>query len=189
MNQIISPNATNLRLMLIAPFLLAALLGLALILTSLMAFGAADEFGYPSWAPVVGGLIYALPVSAGAVFFGLGVMRRTARPFRLQWLRLLGGVVCLAGVIALTASYALLVSDPSSYRGEFDPVTQKYEPLFDIKAFLWLTVLMATTFPNGGLAVAIKVLYLDAIKPAGLAAPAGSDPIGELMRRDSTPAG
>jgi len=159
---------------------MAACVGLMLV--SLTAFGAGNEVGYADWVPPLGAYLFAVPVSLGSATFARAVWRRTQGEVRVQKLRLLGGLAAIAAVIAITVAYAVLINDPDSYRGRFNQFTQKWEPNFGESSFLTFTLLIVFTFPCGGLAALIKVLYLDSIQAVGLSRPSGIDPIGEILR-------
>jgi hypothetical protein len=172
----------KLRVALVSPFLFSMAACLLLMAVALTAFGAGDEVGYPAWAPPAGAYLYAVPVFPGSAVFAAAVWGRTFRDFRLQRWRALAGLMAILVVIAITIAYAALINEPDSYRGQFDERTQRWEPNLTLESFLSFSLLMAVFFPCGGLAVIIKVLYLDAIQAVGRALPEGVDPIGEILR-------
>jgi hypothetical protein len=182
MENIVTPDKLRVRLALVAPFAAAAVTALILLAVSFAAAGTADEFGYPSWAPTAGGALFALPTLIASMFFARAIWLKVGRPFRIRWARLVFGLAAVAAAIAFTASYVALVGDASSYRGEFNDLTQKYGPMYSLKAFLWVSAMIAVTFPMGGIWFLAKIAYLDAIESAGLAHVEGLDPIGELIK-------
>jgi hypothetical protein len=171
-----------LRLALVAPFVITAATALVLVAASVAASGVADSVGYPSWAPTAGGMLFAVPTFFAALFFGWRTWLATRHPFRLHLLRLLVGLAAIVGAIVLTLSYVVLVDDPDSYRGRFDPVTQEWEPNFTLNSFLWASVLIATTFPMGGVWFLARYAYLAGIEPRGLDTPEGPDPVGQILQ-------
>ena len=181
MQDTFSPGARRLRVWLIAPFLALILSCVLLMLAALLSYGAADEVGYPAWAAPAGGFLYALPVLLGGAGFALAVWLRTAGPYRVKAVRVLPGAACVLAMVALTLAYVFLINDPSSYYGKFNNVTGKYDANLTLESFLSFSFLMAIFFPGGGVAVLVKVLYLDGLESIGLSKPTGPDPIGAIM--------
>ncbi len=173
------------RLLIVAPFMATALAALTLAVSAVAASGAAEEFGYPDWAPTAGGLLFAVPTFCAAAFYARAVWLRTYGPFRLRFLRLAPGTAAVLGGFVLTAAYAVVVGDPDTYRGEFDRNTGEWNPMYSLESFLGLTLLVATVFPMAGVWFFAKVAYLDAIEPLGLEEVEGPDPMGQMIREAS----
>jgi hypothetical protein len=95
--------------------------------------------------------------------------------------RLTLGLIAILGGLVLTASYVALIGDSGSYRGKLDPVTKEWIPNFSLDWFLFLTLLIATSFPMGGVWVLARFAYIGAIEPIGLKKVEGPDPVGQLL--------
>jgi hypothetical protein len=179
---IFQPSQVSARLVLVLPFVILIVTAFGLLAVSPTAWGAAGEFGYPDSLPVIGAVIFAAP----AVVYGLlavgTVWRRTSRTFRVAPRQMLLGLIPLAMAIGLLVAYAFLVGDPDSYRGQYNTVKMRWEPLFSQSAFLTATVLIAFAAPMGLFGTATWCLYCWGIEAEGLAAPEGPDPMGEIIR-------
>ena len=88
----------------------------------------------------------------------------------------------MALAVGLLVAYALLIGEPDSYRGEFDPVMERWEPMFSQSNFIYVTVFIAAGYPMGVFGAGVWFLYCRAIEPDGLTLPANPDPIGEIAR-------
>ena len=170
------------RLALCFPFALLALVALVLVVVSAGAWGAASEVRYPDALPTIGGLIFALPTLLFSVVAGYLVWRRTGDSFRIAPRRLLLGLLPILMAVGLQLSYALVIGDTEWYRGGFDAVKQRWNPQFEPKAFIAVTVCIAVAAPMGVFAAAAWWFYYRAISVAGLREPEGEDPIGEIAR-------
>ena len=177
------PTETSLRLLLTVPFVLLAGASLVLGVAAFLASGAAEEVRYGDNVPVYAGMLAAAPAAVFGAVAGTSIWTRTFQPFQVRPARLLGGLAAIGLAIAMLLAYALIVGDPEHYKGNFNNVTQQWDPRVPTSgSYLALIAGVATTFPMGALGVIAKLLYLDAIEPAKLDRPQGIDPIGTIMR-------
>jgi hypothetical protein len=188
---IFQPSQTAVRLLLCLP--VVALLGasIALVAASPSASGAAREFGYSDFLPVIGGVIFALPTLMFALVATAMTWRRTRAKFRLAGRRMALGLVPIAASIALLISYTAIVDNPDTYRGpgilvadppSYTSVHWRWEPMLAEDGFIWITVFLAVGMPMGVLNLTTWLLYVRAIGPAGTAEPKAPDPVGEILR-------
>ena len=182
MNAAVTQSSRRVRILLLAPFIVLVVAGLVLIVAALGAAGAAAEVRYPDNLPVYAGLVAAAPALVFGVVACLIVWARTFGPFEVKPLRLVGGLAAILAAAAMIAAYAFIVGDPEHYKGEFDNLTQQWEPRVPTAgSYLTLVLGVATFFPMGALAVMAKYLYIDAIQQAKLDRPEGFDPIGIML--------
>jgi hypothetical protein len=179
---IVHPSQVGRRVLLVLPLAAIAIAAIGLIAVSPSAAGAGREFRYPDNLPVFGGIIFATP----SLLFGLitltKVWRRTSVAVLVAPRRTLLGLLPLSMAIALIAAYALLMGDPDSYRGEFNPVQWRWEPMFPQSTFVQVSIFIAIGYPMGVLGAGVWFLYCQGIAVYGLAEPETPDPIGEIAR-------
>ena len=170
------------RLGLMAPLAVLLISSLALFVIGLGASGAAEVVRYPDMTPVLGATLASVPAIVFAAWGSLRLWQLTYRPYRIRIRHFGIGVAAIASAIAMIAAYAALVGDPEHYKGEFNPVTQEWDPRVEsATTYLFLIFGVATTFPMGVLGAVAKLFYVDAIEPAKLERPEGLDPMGEIM--------
>ena len=76
----------------------------------------------------------------------------------------------------------MLIGEPDSYRGEFNPVQWRWEPMFPESTFVQVSIFIAIGYPMGILGVGAWFLYCQGIAPYGITEPKAPDPIGEIAR-------
>jgi uncharacterized membrane protein len=163
-----------------APPFVCALAALVLLVASIAANGAADAFGYPSWMPPLGGLMMAVPVLVLSALTFLTMRRETASDYNVNLAKsALGGVVYVL-VAALAIAYAVTVGRESSYKGEFNPTTNRFDPLFTQGTFLFASAVLAAIVTIA-LGVTNRQLYLASIDHQRDEVE-GPDPMGALMK-------
>jgi hypothetical protein len=183
MNADYAGSPRNLRVLLLAPFALLIVAAFVLMVAAFSASGAAAEVRYPDNLPVYAGLLAAVPALVFGVVASFLIWTRTFGSFEVKPLRLLIGLVAILAAAAMVFAYTFIVGDPEHYKGEFDVLTQQWEPRVPTAgSYLSLVLGVATFFPMGALAVTAKYLYIDAIQPAKLDRPEGYDPIGIMLR-------
>ena len=177
-----APTETRLRLLLSLPFILLVGSSVVLAIAALSASGAAEEVRYPDNLPVFAGLLAATPSAIFGVAAIIMVWNRTAARFQVRATRLLFGLVAIAAAVAMLLAYTVIVGDPGHYKGEFNNVTQEWDPRVPTSgSYVALIAGVSTFFPMGALAFMAKYLYIDAIEPGQLDRPEGRDPIGTIM--------
>jgi hypothetical protein len=167
----------------VLPFILIVIAALALSVASVAAKGAANEFGYPSWLPTLGGLVVSLPLTVSAPLLAWLTWRRTNQPFRIARVYLVLALIFFAACLSLTLIYAWTIADPTHYRSdERDPITGAFKPLFDADSFRDLSVMLGAFISVILLIVPTRFLYWSAFPPAMRDEVEGRDPMGEIMR-------
>ena len=175
-----APESGNRNLLLAAP-IACGLAASALVVASAAAWGAAESVGYPGWAPTAGGLILALPLMAVALRAYRAMSRETAIDYNVNRTKLLLGSAVFVLATAVLIAYAVTIGRASSYEGDFNQLTGKYDALFNLESFL-IASLIATAMITVALHVASEKLYLAAIDHQR-GSVEGRDPLGSLMRR------
>jgi len=167
------------RLILAAPLACAAA-SLALVLASVAAYGAADKYGYPGWAPTAGGLMLAIPLAFFSLRAAGAMLAELSLPHNLDRLKLALGSAAFLLATAVLIAYAVTIGRASSYEGDFNVVSGKYEPLFNVNSFL-IASLIFTLMISAALLAATRSFYLPSIDHQ-LHKVQGVDPMGALMK-------
>jgi hypothetical protein len=105
------------RLLIQLPPLIALLSGLALLIASLAAWGAANNAGLPSWLTTFGGFMFSLPALL-ASFVCLRIVRDlTRQSFFISTLQIAVGTILFAILTAWETALTLNVGDAETYEG------------------------------------------------------------------------
>jgi len=182
---VIAPENVPVRILLTVPFAALVVSGGALVAASINSLGVANDVGYGEWVPMAGGVILALPLLAGGLFWGARVWQRISRPYRLYLTRLLPAWGFILAVAGLGVAYILTIDNPETYQGNFNTLTQRYEPNLTVESFYILSVGLSA-FLLGALYLAMRFLYLTGVERQGLSVPEGVDPIGSLINERRT---
>jgi hypothetical protein len=156
----------------------------ALVLTvmSVLAKGAANGVGYDAWTPVAGGLIFAVPLLVAGVVTLVGVWQRTRRPYLVKTPGIYFGALGLIVWIAIGLAYVLLIGTHSTYEGEFNQVTQRFDPLFNEHSFIIASLVISLFYPTGISILATWYFFLNSIVEPPRQTVEGVDPIGTIAR-------
>jgi hypothetical protein len=172
-------NARRLRL--VAPAAFCALSAVALGVASFAAYGAADSVDYPGWGPTAGGLLLALPLLAVSLRALNAMWRETVTDYNVNGTKLLLGSAAFLLAAALLIAYAVTAGRSASYEGEFNAITGRYDPLFNLNSFL-IASLIASAMIAVALHAASEKLYVASIDHQRDSVE-GPDPLGALMQQ------
>ena len=165
------------------PFVLIVIGALALSLASIGAKGAANEVGYPSWLPTLGGLAVSLPLLVLAPLLAWLTWRRTNQPFRIARVYLVLALLFFMAGVSLVLIYTATIADPASYNSDQrDPITGAFKPLFEADSFRDVSVMLGIFIALILLIVPTRFFYWTAFPPAMRAEVEGSDPMGDIIR-------